>query len=140
MEGLFPGRLGSREETSTHTVSISVFPHETSHVTIVPGTPLPPELVSCKDVCLLVLTPVKGSIYLLDIRGQPQAGQWLGVSSLQSAGRIDPVLIPWGKGQKMSWWLSGNTSGQPGPPVISLTEEPAWSFSTGCDLLLRSQL
>lgn len=96
-EGWLPGRLKTRERVSTHTVSIKpqrVLPHETSHAAILPGAPLPPELVSSEDVCLLVLTPVKGSIYSLDIRGQAQAGQWLGIPSLQSAGRIDPVLIP----------------------------------------------
>lgn len=48
--------------------------------------PLPPEFVSSKDVCLLVFAPVKGGIHSLDIRGQSQAGQWLGVPSLQGAG------------------------------------------------------
>lgn len=81
----------------THAVYIKpqrVLPHESSHATILPGAPLPPELVSSEDVCLLVLTPVKGSVYSLDISRQAQAGQWLGIPSLQSAGRIDPVLIP----------------------------------------------
>lgn len=74
--------------------SQSALLHERSHAAILPGAPLPPELVSSEDIRLLVLTPVKGSVYSLDIRGQPQAGEWLGVPSLQGAGRIDPVLIP----------------------------------------------
>lgn len=45
-----------------------------------------PELVSGKDVGLLVLAPVEGGIHAFNIRGQPQAGQWLGVPSLQGAG------------------------------------------------------
>lgn len=70
--GSVPWQAGDHEMTPTHTVYIkpqSVFSHETSHVAIIPGIPLPPELVPRKDVCLLVLTPVKGSVYLLDIRG-----------------------------------------------------------------------
>lgn len=57
---------------------------ETCHYRAVPPAS-PPELVSSKDVCLLVLAPVKSSIHSLDIRGQPQAGQRLRVPSLQGA-------------------------------------------------------
>lgn len=48
--------------------------------------PLPPEFVASKDVRLLVLAPVEGGIHAFNIRGQPQAGQRLGVPSLQGAG------------------------------------------------------
>lgn len=48
--------------------------------------PLPPELVSSKDVCLLILAPVEGGIHTFNIRRQPQAGQRLGVPSLQGTG------------------------------------------------------
>lgn len=51
-----------------------------------PRPPSPPELVSSEDVRLLVLAPVEGGIHAFDIRGQPQAGQRLGVPSLQRAG------------------------------------------------------
>lgn len=47
---------------------------------------LPPELLPSKDVCLLVLAPVKGSIHSFHTGGQPQAGQRLGVPRLQGAG------------------------------------------------------
>jgi hypothetical protein len=67
-------------------------------------SPLPPESESSEDVCLLVLAPVKGSIHSLNIWGQPKAGQWLRVPSLQGTGRIDPVLIPWvEEEQKVCW-------------------------------------
>lgn len=64
-----------------HTAGCAV-PLSTAHT----AKPLPPELVSGKDVGLLVLAPIKGSIHALNVRGQPQAGQRLGVPSLQGAG------------------------------------------------------
>lgn len=43
----------------------------------------PPEFVPSKQVCLLVLPKVESSINMLQVRGEAEAGQPLGIASLQ---------------------------------------------------------
>lgn len=97
---------------------------------------LPPELVSSKDVCLLVLAPVKGSIHSLNVGGQPQAGQWLRVPWLQGAGRINPVFVPWDGSRVPGTGAEMPPASLPLP--ASACQGPLWPFAAGTQFLLTS--
>lgn len=136
-----PGRLETREgapvahrpPTLTQGAAAAVPPY--AHRAARPPS-LPPELVSGKDVCLLVLAPVEGSIHSLNVGGQPQAGQWLRVPRLQGAGRINPVFVPW-DGSRVP--VTGAEMPPPARPSRRLPARgPLWPFSAGTQFLLTS--
>lgn len=55
----------------------------------------PPEFVPSKQVSLPVLPKVEGGIDLLQVSGEIEAGETLGIASLQFICFVDPHLIAW---------------------------------------------
>lgn len=55
----------------------------------------PPELVPSKQVCLPALPEAEGCVDALEVGGQAEVGDPLGIASLHLVRFVDPHLIAW---------------------------------------------